>query len=139
MVQHCRLYRFFLPPIDFNTSYVMVQLNFYFFLSFEGLISIHLMLWFNGKTCDCSIILNFISIHLMLWFNHIFTTFRFCCMLFQYILCYGSTTSMPFPASPFTTFQYILCYGSTLDTSNRNKVLNTNFNTSYVMVQQKTT
>ena len=42
-------------------------------------ISIHLMLRFNGKTCDCSIILNFISIHLMLRFNCRFFFSRWVC------------------------------------------------------------
>ena len=77
-------------------------------------ISIHLMLWFNfygrigiGSTGR-------ISIHLMLWFNKI-------------IFLINHQTS---------SFQYILCYGSTKKWQRKYFFYN-DFNTSYVMVQQK--
>ena len=57
--------------------------------------------------------------------------------IFQYILCYGSTSTKTPPDSRIQLFQYILCYGSTLI----HIILNTKynyFNTSYVMVQPQT-
>ena len=39
--------------------------------------------------------------------------------LFQYILCYGSTELMPRLQSAATKFQYILCYGSTVRVGTR--------------------
>ena len=54
--------------------------------------------------------------------------------LFQYILCYGSTSS----CSDFFVFnilfQYILCYGSTIYYKH-NSTKYHHFNTSYVTVQ----
>ena len=55
-----------------------------------------------------------ISIHLMLWFNRYNLNFLEQKIKFQYILCYGSTV-LPLKAG----------------------LLFTNFNTSYVMVQQQ--
>ena len=64
-------------------------------------ISIHLMLRFNSslwanKTCKCGI-----SIHLMLRFNHVGLIFVRMILLFQYILCCGSTFSA---CSMFSSF-----------------------------------
>ncbi len=55
--------------INFNTSHVMVQ---YTVVDLKRLfisISIHLMLWFNGRVSANSLASQTISIHLMLWFN----------------------------------------------------------------------
>ena len=55
-------------------------------------ISIHLMLWFNfppSARIPSSLI---ISIHLMLWFNLAICFYIVFIILFQYILCYGSTS-----------------------------------------------
>ena len=78
-------------------------------------------------------------------------------MLFQYILCYGSTLVLTFLTGLFSNFntsyvtvqpmsllasylhkkkfQYILCYGSTKNIK-RVRIVFRNFNTSYVTVQQ---
>ena len=76
-------------------------------------ISIHLMLWFNfppSARIPSSLI---ISIHLMLWFNLAICFYIVFIILFQYILCYGSTEEGKIPLNKCLKFQYILCYGST--------------------------
>ena len=54
---------------------------------------------------------------------------------FQYILCYGSTGTRFIRTRRYTEFQYILCYGST---TIKNIIFTypLHFNTSYVTVQQ---
>ena len=118
-------------------------------------ISIHLMLWFNLNHISTNLLLWNISIHLMLWFNASRTwrwagrkNFNTSYVMvqhngvdieelvdsFQYILCYGSTSSDIFSKRSFKSFQYILCCGSTLVWSEHIQH-NLNFNTSYVVVQ----
>ena len=53
---------------------------------------------------------------------------------FQYILCYGSTGTRFIRTRRYTEFQYILCYGSTQQ-SMQHSAPQPNFNTSYVTVQ----
>ena len=100
---------------DFNTSYVVVQ---------------HLRLLE-------SVLLGIISIHLMLWFNcAVFLTLgKF--ILFQYILCCGSTILIQKVWYLLITFQYILCCGSTLGLYNTPIRTLSHFNTSYVVVQRQ--
>ena len=58
-------------------------------------------------------------------------------LLFQYILCYGSTLRKRLPFFIVKPFQYILCYGSTLNVAIK-FIAGSDFNTSYVMVQHYT-
>ena len=53
---------------------------------------------------------------------------------FQYILCYGSTSSLAISKKSEKEFQYILCYGST-HSATFLKQSKEYFNTSYVTVQ----
>ncbi len=77
--------------IDFNTSYVVVQLYCFKWNSIAFMISIHLMLWFNKKAHTVHNSQDPISIHLMLWFNRIKSVNDEFRKTFQYILCCGST------------------------------------------------
>ena len=54
---------------------------------------------------------------------------------FQYILCYGSTSEFSCSKASSSAFQYILCYGSTSATLSNISSLKY-FNTSYVTVQR---
>ena len=76
-----------------------------------------------------------ISIHPMLRFNCFDCSYEAYRGKFQYILCYGSTVRVGTRLSNSLKFQYILCYGSTLLESCNSRCLS-NFNTSYVTVQQ---
>ena len=71
------------------------------------------MLRFNGVTHLYLLDTKTISIHPMLRFNERKGKNSDLKVVFQYILCYGSTIPFPadFPNNPL--FQYILCYGST--------------------------
>ena len=100
--------------INFNTSYVTVQLLETWGKSCVGRISIHPMLRFNS--------LRLIKEHVEFF-------------KFQYILCYGSTIVQLWIYCALQAFQYILCYGST-KYFNRTSIISFHFNTSYVTVQQ---
>ena len=97
----------------FNTSYVTVQLLKKFFIKLYKKISIHLMLRFNIMRSFAWQSTIKISIHLMLRFNKATWSYIVDIGIFQYILCYGSTTFVD-------GIENVLFY----------------FNTSYVTVQQ---
>ena len=71
----------------------------------------------------------------MLRFNEVYIDARDISAVFQYILCYGSTSAIGGFILKLILFQYILCYGSTLILLEC-KICPGNFNTSYVTVQQ---
>ena len=97
----------------FNTSYVTVQRRYEFAFGTRKKISIHLMLRFNQSSSHS----------------------QPSSSIFQYILCYGSTTYGGKDRPLISSFQYILCYGSTfIKTIVRITIYD--FNTSYVTVQQ---
>ena len=76
---------------NFNTSYVTVQRFLIAIFRTEKVISIHLMLRFNLPHLSAAVF----------------------AIIFQYILCYGSTLVISNIDVCRTKFQYILCYGST--------------------------
>ena len=99
---------------NFNTSYVMVQLLHQKEMPvsvWDFNTSYVMVQLFTKKKC---LYLFGISIHLMLWFNN----------YFNYLI------------DKKIAFQYILCYGSTLHQKEM-PVSVWDFNTSYVMVQQR--
>ena len=77
--------------MNFNTSYVTVQRFLIAIFRTEKVISIHLMLRFNLPHLSAAVF----------------------AIIFQYILCYGSTLVISNIDVCRTKFQYILCYGST--------------------------
>ena len=72
------------------------------------------MLRFNNTRKIHLFLLKTISIHLMLRFNGFISNIRHSLFIFQYILCYGSTSKLYQHACRVYRFQYILCYGSTV-------------------------
>ena len=76
---------------NFNTSYVVVQRCWCYDQYGYVFISIHLMLWFNAKGDVISSMF----------------------LVFQYILCCGSTQETVTVFDKNVEFQYILCCGST--------------------------
>ena len=76
-------------------------------------ISIHLMLWFNIKSLKSTKKDSTISIHLMLWFNKKLSRIKDKLLYFNtsYVMVQlGKENTVVLPKR----FQYILCYGSTL-------------------------
>ena len=105
------------------------------FIAFAfGVISIHLMLRFNrlhpGKT-ELLLLFQYI---LCCGSTVIYGLYTFVLFRFQYILCCGSTFTCKTFMNNRIKFQYILCCGST-KLSDSSLILAKDFNTSYVAVQ----
>ena len=99
--------------LNFNTSYVTVQLLKKFFIKLYKKISIHLMLRFNYGWYSNIWIRRKFQYILCYGSTFIFFHKKIPPKIFQYILCYGSTTHSGFRLLQQNQFQYILCYGST--------------------------
>ena len=112
MVQLFWLFGLVLDYLNFNTSYVVVQLNCILLYCFKCLISIHLMLWFNKKA------------------------FKKQCknLIFQYILCCGSTCFICVVFKTLFHFNTSYVVVQLLQTGKFWRGF-FNFNTSYVVVQ----
>ena len=100
--------------LDFNTSYVTVQL-------LSNVLRILILLHFNTSYVTVQLYCSRYKIGLVWNFNTSYVTVQLdkgvysyaYFGVFQYILCYGSTNQKKENQDPQQEFQYILCYGST--------------------------
>ena len=122
--------------LNFNTSYVVVQLERSLIKERQMEISIHLMLWFNTAGDNPNTFCYNISIHLMLWFNHNTSGLSHFFFAFQYILCCGSTLDW-LQNSTYQDISIHLMLWFNKQTVIIDQPASKYFNTSYVVVQQK--
>ncbi len=123
---------------DFNTSYVTVQLCYYFLCFFISIISIHPMLRFN-KAQDLNYLLIFlISIHPMLRFN--FKGIRYGCLFINFNTSYVTVQPIWKFLKLLLVFNFNTSYVTVqLPLGIERRASVRNFNTSYVTVQLKKT